>query len=111
MNHDQNLFVQTEMRSLLDNLPAELASEHPLQFLMYLDHIRQRATQYRLSALRDLIFALESTLQPAMLSGGGTVIARNYLEAMRATLDCGQLSPAMTEALMANVALRLGGQP
>jgi len=62
MNHDQNLFVQTEMRSLLDNLPAELASEHPLQFLMHLDHIRQRATQYPLSALRDPIFPLESAL-------------------------------------------------
>lgn len=111
MNHDQNLFVQAEMRNLLDNLPAELASQHPLQFLMHLDLVRQRATQYRLSALRDLICALEGALQPAIQAGGGTTIARTYLEAMRATLDCGELNPAMTEALMANVALRLGGQP
>ena len=111
MNHDQNLFVQTEMRSLLDNLPAELAGRHPLQFLMHLDHVRQRATQYRLSALRDLACALEGALQPALQTGGATTIARSYLEAMRATLDCDEMNPAMTEALMANVALRLGGQP
>ncbi len=111
MNHDQYLFVQAEMRNLLDNLPPELVARHPLQFLMHLDHIRQKATQHRLSALRDLSCALESALQPAMATGGGTTIALAYLEAMRATLDCGEINPAMTEALMANVALRLGGQP
>lgn len=111
MNHDQTLFVQAEMRNLLDNLPAELAGRHPLQFLMHLDHVRQRATQHRLCALRDLSCALESALQPAMRRGGGTTIARGYLEAMRATLDCAEINPAMTEALMANVALRLCGQP
>lgn len=111
MNHDQNLFVQTEMRNLLDNLSAELAGQHPLQFLVRLDHVRQRATSHRLTALRDLVCALEGALQPAMQTGGGTTIARTYLEAMHAALDCGELNPAMTEALMANVALRLGGQP
>lgn len=110
MNHDINLFVQAEMRNLLDNLPAELAGQHPLQFLMHLDHIRQKATEHRLSALRDLSCALESALQPAMRHGGARTIARSYLEAMRASLDCGELDPSMIEALMANVALRLGGQ-
>lgn len=111
MNHDGNMFVQAEMLDLLDDLPAELAGQHPLQFLMCLDHVRQKATQHRLFALRDLSCALEAALQPAMQNGGATTIARFYLEAMRATLDCSEISPAMTEALMANVALRLGGQP
>ena len=111
MNHDQNLFVQAEMLNLLDGLSAELAGKHPLQFLLHLDHVRQKATQHRLSALRDLSSALESALQPAIRHGGATTIARSYLEAMRAALDCGEINPAMTEALMANVALRLGGQP
>ncbi len=78
---------------------------------MHLDHVRQKATQYRLFALRDLSCALETALQPAMQNGGAMTIARSYLEAMRAALDCGEINPAMTEALMANVALRLGGQP
>jgi hypothetical protein len=111
MNHDQNLFVQAEMRALLDELPAELVARHPVQFLMHLDHVRQRAKQHHLSALRDLSCALETALQPAIRNGGATTVARFYLEAMRATLDCDEISPAMTEALMANVALRLGGQP
>jgi hypothetical protein len=46
-----------------------------------------------------------------MRNGGAITIARSYLEAMRTTLDCNEMNPAMTEALMANVALRLGGQP
>lgn len=110
MNHDQNLFVQAEMLNLLDDLPAESAVHHPLQFLMHLDHVRQKATQHRLTALRDLSCALESALQPAMQNGGALTIARSYLEAMRATLDIDEMNPAMTEALMADVALRLGGQ-
>ncbi|MEH6660180.1 MAG: hypothetical protein V7679_00910 [Parasphingorhabdus sp.] len=110
MNHDQNLFVQAEMLNLLNDLPAELAVQHPLQFLMHLDHVRQKATQHGLSALRDLSCALESALQPAMQNGGARTIAVSYLEAMRTTLDIDEMNPAMTEALMANVALRLGGQ-
>ncbi|WP_373491094.1 hypothetical protein [Parasphingorhabdus sp.] len=111
MDRDKNLLVQTEMLRLIDDLPAELAGRNPLQFLIHLDHVRQKATQHRLSALRDLSCALETALQPAIVNGGATTIARSYLEAMRAALDCFEISPAMTEALMANVALRLGGQP
>lgn len=110
MNHDQNLFVQTEMLNLLDDLSAELVDHHPLQFLMHLDHVRQKATQHRLCALRDLSCALESALQPAMQNGGARTVAHSYLEAMRATLEMDEMNPTMTEALMANVALRLGGQ-
>tara|TARA_R110001592_G_scaffold130738_1_gene344000 strand:- start:1719 stop:2093 length:375 start_codon:yes stop_codon:yes gene_type:complete len=111
MNHDQNLFVQAEMQALLDDLPVELVARHPVQFLMHLDHVRQKATQHHLSALHALSCAFETALQPAIQNGGATTVARFYLEAMRATLDCEEISPAMTEALMANVALRLGGQP
>lgn len=111
MDRDKNLLVQAEMLSLLEDLPAELAGQHPLQFLARLDHVRQKATQHRLCALRDLSSVLETALQPAIYNGGATTIARSYLEAMRAALDCVEINPAMTEALMANVALRLGGQP
>ena len=111
MDHDQNLFVQAEMQTLLDEMPAELVVRHPVQFLMHLDHVRQKATQHHLTALHDLSCVLEAALQPAIKKGGATTVARFYLEAMRATLDCHPISPAMTEALMANVALRLGGQP
>ncbi len=111
MDHDQNLLVQAEIQTLLNDLPAELVVRHPVQFLMHLDHIRQKATQHHLSALHDLSCALETALQPTLRNGGATTIARFYLEAMRATLDCDEISPSMTEALMANVALRLGGQP
>ncbi|VWX60589.1 hypothetical protein [Sphingorhabdus sp. 109] len=110
MNHDQNPFVQTEMLNLLDDLRPELAIRHPMQFLMHLDHVRQKATEHELLALRDLSCALESALQPAIANGGAGTIVRSYLEAMRATLDMGEINPAMTEALLANVALRLGGQ-
>lgn len=111
MNHDQNLFVQAEMQALLNDLPAELVARHPVQFLMHLDHIRQKATQHHLSALHDLSCALEAALQPAIQNGGATTVARFYLEAMHATLDLHEISRPMTEALMASVALRLGGQP
>lgn len=111
MDHDQNLLVQAEMQALLNDMPAELVARHPVQFLMHLDHVRQKAIQHHLSALHDLSCALETALEPAIHKGGGTTVARFYLEAMRATLDLHEISGPMTEALMANVALRLGGQP
>lgn len=111
MDHDQNLFVQAEMQALLDNLSAELVARHPVQFLMHLDHVRQKAIQHQLSALHDLSCAFEAALQPVIAKGGAITVVRSYLEAMRATLDCHEIDGSMTEALMANVALRLGGQP
>ena len=111
MDHDRNLLVQAEMQTLLDDLPVELLVRHPVQFLMHLDNVRQKASQHHLFALHDLSCALETALQPTIHNGGATTVARFYLEAMRVTLDCDEISPAMTEALMANVALRLGGQP
>lgn len=111
MNHDRNLFVQTEMLKLLEEFPAELLERHPLQFLMHLDHFRQKADQHDLGALRDLSSALETALQPLLHRGGGVTTARFYCEAMRTALDMQEMNAVMTETLMANVALRLGGQP
>jgi len=111
MDHDQNLLVQAEMTSLLEGIPPELVEEHPIQFLLHLDHIRQKAAQHHLDALHDLSCAFESALQQALQNGSGLVTAQSYLDAMRDSLGCGPMDPAMTEALMANVALRLGGQP
>jgi ABC-type cobalamin/Fe3+-siderophores transport system ATPase subunit len=76
MNHDQNLFVQAEMHALLDELPAELIVRHPVQFLMHLDHVRQKATQHHLTALHDLSCALEAALQPAITNGGAATVVR-----------------------------------
>ncbi|MBF6602222.1 MAG: hypothetical protein ITG03_04560 [Sphingorhabdus sp.] len=111
MDRDQNLLIQSEILALLDGIPVSLVERHPVQFLMHLDHIRQRAMQHHLTALHDLTCAFESALQRALQSGGGVTVAKSYLAAMRDALDCGPLDRSMAEALMASVALRLGGQP
>lgn len=111
MDHDRNLLVQAEMLNLLEGIPASLVEAHPLQFLMHLDQIRQKAAQHHLAALHDLSCAFESALQQAMQNGSGLVTAQAYLESMKDALACNSVSNEMTEALMANVALRLGGQP
>ena len=111
MDHDKNLLVHAEMLSLLEDLTADLFTRHPVQFLMHLDHVRQKAAQHGLTALHDLSCAMDSTLQPAAETGGGATIVHSYVDAMQAAISSGPLNAAMTEALMANVALRLGGQP
>jgi hypothetical protein len=58
-----------------------------------------------------LACACESELQKTIANGGGVIVASTYLDAMRESLDCEEISGQMAEALMANVALRLGGQP
>lgn len=111
MDHDQNLLVQAEMLSLLEGIPSTLVEKHPVQFLMHLDQIRQKADQHRLSALHDLSCALESALQQALQTGSGVVVAESYLAVMRDALSCGPVEGERAETLMASVALRLGGQP
>lgn len=99
------------MLTLLEGIPATLVEKHPLQFLLHLDQIRQKAAQHHLTALHDLSCAFEAALQKALQTGTGVVTARSYLNAMKDALGCDPADAAMTEALMANVALRLGGQP
>ena len=111
MDHDQNILIQAEMLSLLDGIPAALMDEHPLQFMLHLDQVRLKASQHHLTALHDLVCACESELQRTFDTGGGATVAQAYMDAMREALDCGPIDAQMSEALMANVALRLGGQP
>ncbi len=111
MDHDQNLLVQAEMLALLEGIPASLVEKHPVQFLMHLDQIRQKAAQHHLDALHDLSCALESALQQALQGGSCVIVAKSYLDAMRDALKCGPVDSSVAEKLMANVALRLGGQP
>ena len=111
MDHDQNLLVQAEMVNLIEGIPASLMDEHPIQFMLHLDQVRLKASQHHLDAVHDLACACESELQKTVETGGGVTVARAYLAAMKEALDCGVVDPKMTEAMMANVALRLGGQP
>ena len=99
------------MLTLLEGIPASLVEKHPLQFLLHLDQIRQKAAQHHLTALHDLSCAFEAALQQALQNGTGVVTARSYLDVMKDALGCGSVDGKMTEALMANAALRLGGQP
>lgn len=111
MDRDQNLLVQAEMLNLLDGIPPSLMDEHPLQFMLHLDQIRLKASQHHLTAVHDLVCACESELQKSFETGGGATVASAYIEAMREALGCGSVDAQMSEAMMANVALRLGGQP
>lgn len=111
MDHDRKLLVQAEMLNLLDGIPASLMEEHPLQFMLHLDQVRLKASQHHLKAVHDLVCACESELQKTLISGGGATVAKAYIDAMREALDCGPVDAQMSEAMMANVALRLGGQP
>lgn len=111
MEQDRNLLIQAEMLALVEGITPSLVEEHPVQFLLHLDQIRQKAEQHKLTALHDLTCAFESALQQAFKHGHGTVTAQAYLESMKDALSCEPSDPRMTEAVMANVALRLGGQP
>lgn len=111
MEQDRNLLIQAEMRALLEGITPSLVEEHPVQFLLHLDQIRQKAEQHRLTAVRDLSCAFESALQQAFQHGRGTITAQAYLESMKDALSCEPSDHRMTEAVMASVALRLGGQP
>jgi hypothetical protein len=110
MEHDSHMLVRSELLALIGALEPQMVHFHPVRFLMQLDQIRRTAVQHGLDGVPSLISALETAISRLSDNAGGVLVVQNYVEAMHEALECDSLNPAMTEALMAHVALRMGGQ-
>ena len=118
MYHDNKSFeaagrrdwaVYTEFRALIDELETIRVDRDPAYFLFKLEQLRIEARRCRLSALVFVTEKCELALTRALQAKNVRHFERDYALLMREAVDCGEATPAQSEALLASVAYRLSG--
>jgi hypothetical protein len=107
-NHDQLLLIRAELGELVDALRMTAYDANPLQFLMRLENIRETSAYHGLTAVSEIAATFEASLQRFGALGCNSV-TDNFLGILSDAIGVAHLHPAASEALLASVAIRLGG--
>ncbi len=107
-DHDQLMLVRAELGDLVEALRMTAYDANPLQFLMRLENIRETSARHGLTAVSEIAATFEAALQRIDGKGGQAVI-ESYLGIISDAIGVAHLHPAASEALLASVAIRLGG--
>lgn len=99
--------VRAELGELLEILQLTSFDSNPLQFLMRLESIREFAVQQRFTAVAEIASVFEATMQRVMFAGGADSVIASFTGILSDAIGCSQLSPAVTQSLLASVALRM----
>ena len=102
-DHDQLLLIRAELGELVDALRMTAYDANPLQFLMRLENIRDGLT-----AISEIAATFEAALQ-RFGAHGSNAVTDSFLGIMSDAIGIAHLHPAASEALLASVAIRLGG--
>ncbi len=105
---DQLLLIRAELGDLVDALRMTAYDASPLQFLMRLEHIREMAARHGLSAISEIAGTFEAALQRFGSGSSGTVID-SFTGILSDAIGIAHLHPAASEAMLASIAIRLGG--
>ncbi len=118
MYHDSKSFdlgyrrdwaIYTEFRALIDELESIRADRDPAYYLFKLEQLRVEARRCRLSALVFVTEKCELALTRALQADNVRHFERDYALLMREAVECGEATPAQSEALLASVAYRMTG--
>ena len=109
LGNQRNWAVYTEFRALIDELEAIRVDRDPAYFLFKLEQLRIEARRCRLSALVFVTEKCELALTRAMQADNVRHFERDYALLMREAVECGETTPAQSEALLASVAYRMTG--
>ncbi len=107
--HAREWAVRIEFCGLIDALEAIDAARDPVYFLIKLEQLRTDARRCRLGALVAVADKCEQALVRAVHQDNMRNIERDYAALMREAVDCGDVSAAQSEALLASVAYRMTG--
>ena len=107
-DHDQLLMIRAELGDLVEALRMTAYDANPLQFLMRLENIRETSAHHGLTAVAEIAATFEAALQRFGLQGNHAV-CDSFLGIMADAIGVAHLHPAASEALLASVAIRLGG--
>lgn len=107
-DHDQLLLVRAELSELIETLGMTAFDANPLQFLMRLEQIRETASRHGLSAISEIAATFEAALHRFGGQDSGAVID-SFVGIMGDAIGVAHLHPAASEAMLASIAIRLGG--
>ncbi|MGB5077459.1 MAG: hypothetical protein WBO17_08275 [Sphingorhabdus sp.] len=109
MDHDQQLLIRAELSDLLEALVLTSFETSPLQFLVRLESIRQTAIAHHFTAVAEIASVFEATMQRVVHHGGADSVIGSFTGILGDAIGCSQVSPAVTQSLLASVAVRLPG--
>ena len=105
-NNDQMLLIRAELGELVEALRLTAYDANPLQFLMRLEHVRETSARHGLTAIAEIAATFEAALQRF---GNGNAVVDSFIGILSDAIGIAHLHPAASEALLASVAIRLGG--
>jgi hypothetical protein len=108
-DHDQLLIVRAELHDLCEALRMTAFDANPVQFLLRLEQIRATAAQFGLTAIAEIASTFEMALQRTQGHGRGDMVVEGFSGILDDAIGVAHLHPAASEALLASVAIRLGG--
>ena len=107
MNHDRQMLIRAELCDLLDALRLTSFDANPLQFLVRLEAIRHTAVVHHFSAVAEIAGVFEASMQRVIHHGGSDSVVSSFTGILGDAIGCSQPSPAVTQSLLASVAIRL----
>ncbi|MEP7351012.1 MAG: hypothetical protein ABI668_13825 [Sphingorhabdus sp.] len=109
MDHDRLLLIRAELSALLDALQLTSFDANPLQFLVRLEAIRHTAVEHHFATVAEVAGVFEAAIQRVINGGGAESVISGFTGILSDAIGCSQLSPAVTQSLLASVAIRLPG--
>ena len=109
MDHDRQMLIRAELSDLLEALNLTSFDTNPLQFLVRLEAIRQTAIAHHFAAVAESASVFEGSMSRVIESGGADSVVSSFTGILGDAIGCSQLSPAVTQSLLASVAVRLPG--
>jgi len=107
MNHDRQFLIRAELGHRLDELRLTPFGSNPVQFLHRLEAIRRTAVAHDFLAVAEIASMFEATMQRVIHTGGADSVIACFTSILDDAIGCSQLSPAVTQSLLASVAVRL----
>lgn len=107
MDHDRQMLIRAELSDLLESLRLTSFDTNPLQFLVRLEAIRQTAIAHHFSAVAEIAGVFEASMSRVIEHGGADSVVNSFTGILSDAIGCQQLSPSVTQSLLASIAVRL----
>ena len=107
LDDDRQMLILAELSDLLDALTLTNFDSSPLQFLVRLEAVRQAAIAHNFTAVAEIASMFEASMQRVIEFGGADSVIGSFTGILDDAIGCSQLSPSMTQSLLASVAVRL----
>ena len=107
IDHDRQMLIRAELSDLLEALRLTNFESSPLQFLVRLEAIRQTANAHQFVVVAEIASMFEASMQRVIEYGGADSVVSSFTGILDDAIGCTQLSPSVTQALLASVAVRL----